>query len=1520
MKITVKDGDKTLVGLTHVVTESEMENLVAVVDIYLSGLSANIKPESLVGDGKYKATITVTVTDSAGNAVTDDTITITPTLGKVGNVDDNKGGTYTAVYTAPSIMEDEIDIITITSNVLNKETTLSVTLQKPLCEVTITVPDELTVSTDDNVSTTEIIVTVKCGEESVKDEVVEFEVDMGTVGDVINHNNGTYTAVYTAPKTTGTDTITAMAKNSGASKSGDIILIPALPTSMELSANPDTLTADGISQSTLTAILKDANGNPVDDAEVTFSITSGDGNLGETENKGEGRYTAVYTAPEADEESEVIITATVNKLSDSTTIYLEPETVLAALVVSGNVLEADEKTPVPDGINVNVNIVYHSVSENALTEDGEYEVKFTNLSQDLAVGDIIRVIVKSADGSVNYGFSEIHELTETDLAAKKLALNVITERTSIFTISGKITQADGVTPIPSARVSARDKETQSEADGSYALEFTDYATNPVNGEKINLSVSPKAGIDKEIVIATELSKRQMEVNISVDITPPEANAGDDKVVQPGVTIFLDGSKSTDNAQIAKYRWDFDDSDGIGEDATGVEAQTSYDNEGEYVITLTVADMEGNTDTNTLTVTVDGKAIIEAVEVEGSPAKADESIKITVLAEPGGQARFSIAGVDTAADLLMTEVTSGQYVGEYIAQAGDNVTDANVTLHFTDKAGNETDDTSRKATIDTEPPRPLRLEYPNPINPDNVKSVFISGKADNNASVEVKLEDEYKKSINQTTFADAEGNFGVTFDASALKDGSIIITVTEGVDAAGNEPIPATASTSKAIVLGPDFGLSSPHPNVESVPGAKVAYFIIVTGLNGFDKPVHLLADGLSKGVEAEFNPQDVNLTQEEPSQISQLTVTISPDIDTGKYNFKVIGISEEMGTSRAVGLTLTIKKLSTVISLMLEPNPVNLNGQLRAHGQLLLLEGTDERQSLEINLSYKWLQDGELYEQLAPAEKSAEGVYDYNAEFKPDKMGDWEVTASFKGDEKLEPASRTMPFKVIKRDSAISLKVPEETKIVGDTIYISGQLEPNLDGLEISLYVLAPDKSAGDIIRLTTDLGAFDHKLELKTSGAWEIKAKWEGNEQSNPSETETTVIKVIKPVPKFIVVQGGGDEEENEAWEVFNGIVTDVYKTLQNRDFSDDDIYFLSPAKNPRETVNVKVRAKTSRENLEDAITEWAKPQVSSRIPLYIYLLSHNIGDEFLLVKEGGRKDFLTPDMLDGWLAPLEEETGAKATILIEACYSGAFIRDKDGNNTVLPKNGRTIITSARNDTVARAQKRHSFSYHLFSYIRRDFTIKDAFYRTEELMRQQSPWLDANGNGQHGEEADYAMIEEVYIPYQLGTDFPDLPDIYDISGEQILAGGRKEAKLWAVVSGAGIAGVWALIVPPGALDADEQFTSWQDLKLPEIELFDEDGDGIYENTYDNFTESGKYTIIVQAENIEGYTGDAVQTTVTVLPPWYLNGDMEVDISDLAIVGSHLGEATPECDVNGDGKVDLADLLIVGNHFGEKYK
>ncbi|MCZ6677549.1 MAG: T9SS type A sorting domain-containing protein, partial [Candidatus Poribacteria bacterium] len=122
--------------------------------------------------------------------------------------------------------------------------------------------------------------------------------------------------------------------------------------------------------------------------------------------------------------------------------------------------------------------------------------------------------------------------------------------------------------------------------------------------------------------------------------------------------------------------------------------------------------------------------------------------------------------------------------------------------------------------------------------------------------------------------------------------------------------------------------------------------------------------------------------------------------------------------------------------------------------------------------------------------------------------------------------------------------------------------------------------------------------------------------------------------------------------------------------------------------------------------------------------------------------------------------------------------------------------------------------------------------------------------------------------------------------------------------------------------DPTERIDDWNALTFDEVDLIRID-DRKYAGTYRNFSVPGDYTVIVNADNLDG-GADPVQTTITVpgasvSAPWDVDGNGRVEVFDLVIVGSNFGQSGPGVrgDVDGNGVVDIFDLVQVGSHFGE---
>ncbi|MCL1041909.1 DUF1566 domain-containing protein [Shewanella marisflavi] len=84
-----------------------------------------------------------------------------------------------------------------------------------------------------------------------------------------------------------------------------------------------------------------------------------------------------------------------------------------------------------------------------------------------------------------------------------------------------------------------------------------------------------------------------------DIIPPVANAGSDKFVRVGTSIFFDGSMSSDNHQISTFEWTLAGLP-ISDSPSFSKADFS---EGTYTLELTITDASNNSSTDTVFVTV-----------------------------------------------------------------------------------------------------------------------------------------------------------------------------------------------------------------------------------------------------------------------------------------------------------------------------------------------------------------------------------------------------------------------------------------------------------------------------------------------------------------------------------------------------------------------------------------------------------------------------------------------------------------------------------------------------------------------------------------------------------------------------------------------------------------------------------------------------------------------------------------------------------------------------------------------------
>jgi len=904
---------------------------------------------------------------------------------------------------------------------------------------------------------------------------------------------------------------------------------------------------------------------------------------------------------------------------------------------------------------------------------------------------------------------------------------------------------------------------------------------------------------------------------------------------------------------------------------------------------------------------------------------------------GGTFQFSIIGTDAAEQT--ESVASGDVVWEVSGGVG-TVTDSGELTVTTVGKGVVKARLKANATLIAETAEITVIAA-------QAETVQISMTRDNltassggTATATITVADEFENPVTGliVTMTATDGN--ISSMATEAGNGIYSATYTAGTTI-GNVEIRATTPNGKigtaTLTLEeeettetPTFELTTRDAVMIAEAGeGTVSYRLRLDGKNGFSDTVELFASELPPNVTAKIDPKTVTLSEAEPIDISDLTLALPTDLAGNDYSFTVFARSDD-GQSKILTLTLKVEsaeRASTRLTMTVQPATVAFTETLTLSGELVpLTDTTVELGNALVTITF-----------IAPSKRehtfetttNENGHYELTTPFSLDEVGEWNVTSRFVGNDKLKATKREGAFTVTRGVAEISFS-SGETGALGTKIEIVGRLVAEVEqSTALSVKIRRPNAFVSTIQGFTTEaLGVFRHLLSIDMAGDWEITVSWTGDDNYQ-SVTETLTINVTKELGKAIIVLGGGNRQNNPAWETFNKLAEYVHTAFLKRTFdADADIHFLSP--DPTATQGADNL--TTIETLELAITDWATKRVNPQVPLYLYLLSHNLEDQFLLEKRENQQTFLRPAQLNHWLDQLPE--GTPVTIFIEACHSGNFITQFNGTPTSLVHPDRTIITSARGDKQARIlPNRSSFSKAFFDQIDANRTIAEAFLEAERFMkrtpyhRDQFPLIDADGNGIVNQPQDFVTVADRYLPANI-TSLGDPPEFVGLTEAQTLAQGTTSLTIEAQLLGVGINPVWATVIPPH-FDPTQRIDDWDALMFDEFDMeftgsLASSGTLKYSGSYGNFSRPGIYTIIVNAENLDG-SADPVQTTITVTTqeqpdtPWDVDGNGEVNIFDLVLVAGDFGKSGVgiQGDANGDGVVNIFDLVLVAGHFGE---
>ncbi|TYA10180.1 S-layer protein [Paenibacillus faecis] len=271
------------------------------VSYEISTLTAD--DSTIVADGGSWTNITLTLKDQYGNFLSNRAgkPTLSTTAGALSAVTDHGNGSYTARLFSSSVT----GAATVSARMgLSFKQTVQVAFIPGAASA-----DQSVLSADSSTlaaGTGKTMLTVKLKDThgnalTTGGDAVTLQTTGGTLGAVADKGDGTYTAALTAPRNAGTVSVSGAVNGVKLRQTVELSVVPGPVSEATSVINVDagTLPANGTSKATVTVCLKDAYGNPLTASAGKVLLSATAGTLSAVTDRGDGTYSATWTAPTA---------------------------------------------------------------------------------------------------------------------------------------------------------------------------------------------------------------------------------------------------------------------------------------------------------------------------------------------------------------------------------------------------------------------------------------------------------------------------------------------------------------------------------------------------------------------------------------------------------------------------------------------------------------------------------------------------------------------------------------------------------------------------------------------------------------------------------------------------------------------------------------------------------------------------------------------------------------------------------------------------------------------------------------------------------------------------------------------------------------------------------------------------------------------------------------------------------------------------------------------------------------------